>query len=97
MTPNKQARALILAWKPIPPDLAPQVTNLDLRGTRVSDLTPLAALTSLQRLDLGGTRVSDVTPLAALASLQSLYLAGTRVSDLTPLAALVDRGLNIYR
>jgi hypothetical protein len=62
--------------------------TLDLSGTQVSDLTPLAGLTGLQTLDLCGTEVSDLTPLAGLTGLQTLDLSGTEVSDLTPLAGL---------
>jgi hypothetical protein len=61
---------------------------LDLYGTGVSDLTPLAGLTGLHTLHLSRTDVSDLAPLAALTGLQSLYLYGTGVSDLTPLAGL---------
>jgi hypothetical protein len=45
----------------------------------VSDVTPLTALSSLQRLYLTGTRVRDVTPLAGLVALQRLGLRGTQV------------------
>ena len=63
---------------------------LNLAGTQVADLTPLAALTNLERLNLGGTQVAGVTPLAALTNLQSLYLSSTQVADVAPLAALTN-------
>ena len=56
----------------------------------VSDVTPLAGLTSLEALHLSSTRVSDVTPLAGLTSLKRLQLYGTQVSDVTPLAGLTS-------
>ena len=62
--------------------------SLDLRGTQVSDLTPLSGLTALKSLDLRGTQVSDLTPLSGLTALKSLYLSSTQVSDLTPLSSL---------
>jgi hypothetical protein len=58
--------------------------------SQISDLSPLAGLTSLQRLDLSGTQVSDVAPLAGLSSLQRLDLSGTQVSDVAPLAGLTS-------
>ena len=47
------------------------VTDMSLSGT-LTDLTPLARLTSLKRFRLSHTPVSDLTPLAKLTSLQSL-------------------------
>jgi internalin A len=61
---------------------------LNLSGTQVSDLSPLAGLENLQSLVLSGTQVSDLSPLAGLENLQGLYLSGTQVSDLSPLAGL---------
>ncbi len=66
----------------------PGLTLLSVSQTDVRDLTPLAALLSLQSLDCSSTQVSDLAPLAALLSLQSLYCSSTQVSDLAPLAAL---------
>jgi len=61
---------------------------LDLSNTGVSDLTPLAGLTSLTTLSLNSTDVSDLTPLAGLTGLTYLSLNGTGVSDIAPLAGL---------
>ncbi|HZH77038.1 MAG TPA: leucine-rich repeat domain-containing protein, partial [Archangium sp.] len=64
--------------------------SLNLSGTQVQDLKPLAALSSLQSLNLRGTQVQDLKPLAALTSLQSLDLRGTQVQDLKHLEALAS-------
>ena len=64
--------------------------SLNLRGVQISDITPLANLTSLRRLDLTNTQISDVMPLANLTSLVSLDLTDTQVSDVTPLANLAS-------
>ena len=45
---------------------ASAVQILDLRGTHVSDIRPLAALSSLHRLELSSTLVQDLTPVAHL-------------------------------
>ena len=63
---------------------------LDLQGTAISDLGPLADLKKLVRLDVSHTKVADLTPLAGLASLESLSVAGTQASDLTPLGGLTS-------
>ena len=58
--------------------------------SKVFDLTPLAALTTLQSLDCGGCQaVQQLAPLAALTALHSLLCRGTRVADLGPLSALM--------
>ena len=64
--------------------------RLNLSGTKVSDIAPLADLRELEWLDLDGTRVSDLTPIANLASLEWLSLDGTKFSDLTPIANLAS-------
>jgi Leucine-rich repeat (LRR) protein len=70
--------------------LAVDIRLLDLSGTGVRDLGPLAALTGLQGLYLNSTAVTDLGPLAALTALRSLDLDGTGVKDLGPLAALTE-------
>ena len=65
-----------------------RVNSLDLKKTRISELGPLAHLTTLKSLHLGGTQVSDLGPLANLTGLESLHLWGTQVSDIGPLANL---------
>jgi Leucine-rich repeat (LRR) protein len=67
-----------------------QVTRLNLSLSKLSDLTPLKGLTSLQELYLDGTHVTDLTALQGLTSLQRLWLNQTQVSDLTPLHGLTD-------
>lgn len=54
----------------------------------VSDLTPLAGLTALEKLWLEGTQVAEVMPLRELTALTLLNMRGSKVSDLTPLQNL---------
>jgi len=70
-----------------------QVPNLDLLGTQVSDLSPVAGLTGLDILDLEFTQVSDLSPLSGMTSLTWLLLQGTPVSDLSPLSGLTGLSL----
>ena len=83
---------MILAGETIPAAWCPFVITLDLAGTLVSDLSPLAGLAALQSLDLSRTRVSDVSPLAGVAALQRLDLISTQVSDVSPLAGVAALG-----
>jgi len=61
---------------------------LDLRATRVSDLTPIMRMNNLRLLYVSSTPVRDVSPLKYLAELRALDLRLTRVSDISPLATL---------
>ena len=62
----------------------------------VADLSPLAALTRLEKLGLALNPIEDLAPLAGLASLTQLRLASDLLRDLSPLAGMVNMSeLNI--
>jgi hypothetical protein len=63
--------------------LAGNLGQLQLRGTRVTELAPLKDM-PLISLDVGKTEVSDLSPLKDL-KLTSLSCPETQVRDLTPL------------
>ena len=63
--------------------------ELQLNGTDIADLSPLAAMTELKRLDLSNcSRITDLSPLSSLSDLKYLNLSMTAVTDLTPLSSL---------
>ena len=62
--------------------------QLDLRGSLVPDLGPLANLSTLEWLDLDGVQVSDIEPLANLTVLKRLDVMDTQISDIVPLSYL---------
>ncbi len=64
------------------------VSNLDLRGTRVSDISALSGLTSLTELNLRETEARDIRDLSGLTALTTLDLRGTKVSDISTLSSL---------
>ena len=66
------------------------VQSLNLAGTRISNLAPLANFNMLQFLYLNRTKVSDLIPLIGLGALRSLDVGETPVSDLAPLANLTS-------
>lgn len=70
------------------------IVDLQLKGTQVIDLGPLAGNTTLQTLSLETVDVSDLSPLAGLP-LQDLRLYRTKVRELTPLAGSPLRRLDI--
>lgn len=61
---------------------------LELYGSEVVDVGPLAALVKLEELGLGLNDVVDLAPLAGLPALRVLYIGQTDVVDLAPLAGL---------
>lgn len=61
--------------------------ELNLAGSGIADLGPLASHRGLTSLRLSETPVSDLAPIKAL-QLRSLDLAGTAVTDLTPLGRM---------
>ena len=66
--------------------------------TRVAELDPLAACTSLQTLDCSFTNVAELGPLAACTLLQTLDCSSTLVAELGPLAACMSlRSLHCNR
>ena len=62
-----------------------EVLNLENDGT-ISNLMPLAALTSLQELHLENFGLKSIRPLAALRSLRKLHVDHNMFEDLSPLA-----------
>jgi hypothetical protein len=61
--------------------------KLDLSGTQVSDVSPLASCQSLHTLYLYNTQVSDVSALASCQCLHTLDLFCAQVSDVSALAS----------
>ena len=64
--------------------------ELDLSGTPIADLSPLAGLTRLERLNLSLTEIFDLERLAGLVNLQQLNLSWNQLNDLTALAGLIQ-------
>ena len=63
---------------------------MDITGTKVGDLAPLATLSKIEYLHLDNTPVSDVAPLANMDRMQRLTLSNTNVSDVTALKKFTD-------
>ena len=57
-------------------------------GNYITDLSPLATLTSLANLNVGGNQVADLRPLANLTNLTGLSLWYNQVTDVSPLRLL---------
>lgn len=64
------------------------VTELDLSGKGISDVTPLQGCTQLQSLDLSDNRISWITPMEEMTTLTKLDLSGNRISNISPLKGM---------
>jgi internalin A len=72
-------------------EYARNLTLLQLGGNvDISDISPLAGLTKLQRLWLDQIKVSDLSPLSGLKSLEFLSITDAQVSDIGPLSGLTN-------
>ena len=56
----------------------------------LSDISPIAGLTELERLNLEDNSISDLSPLAGLTNLKWLNLVVNDISDISPLASLTN-------
>ena len=64
------------------------VTELDLSGHGIRDISVLCACTALNRADLSGNSISDLSPLMDIPGLMWLSLADNSVTDLSPLMGI---------
>ena len=69
------------------------LTYLDLRENKITDLSALEPLTELRSLNLRQNEISDLSPLAGMTQMEELQLSGgsgnngnAGISDLSPLA-----------
>ena len=82
---------------PISEDDMNQLTDLELRGQRIANLTGLEFATNLRRLFTGDNpKIADLNPIASLRQLEYLDIVGIPRVDITPIAQLTNlRGLAI--
>ncbi len=71
------------------------LTELDLRGNEMTDLSPLSGMANLEELRLSGDiagnqEISDLIPLSGLSHLRVLHLPSANIEDLSPLSGLTQ-------
>ena len=64
------------------------ITELDLSGMGLRDISAIASCEKLVKLNLSGNEISDLSPLMNLPELQWLDISNTQVSDLRPLMGI---------
>ncbi|MBN8642956.1 MAG: leucine-rich repeat domain-containing protein [Flavobacteriales bacterium] len=65
-----------------------KITSINLTGNKISELTPLKNILSLENLYLGENRINYLSPLRNLSNLTRLKLFKNNISDITPLKNL---------
>ena len=88
----KNLKTIDLAFQHIS-DISPlaklkKLTDLNLGGNPIGNISALEGLTNLEILALFNCQAQDYTPLAKLKKLRELYLDFSTISDLSPLAGL---------
>ncbi len=73
-------------------DLSP-ISGLELKELyafmcRISDISALTGMISLEWLTLGHNNISDISPLAGMTALYDLNIAFNNISDISPLSGL---------
>ncbi|WP_161634959.1 leucine-rich repeat domain-containing protein [Leptolyngbya sp. Heron Island J] len=74
----------------------PNLTDLNLSGHVIPDLTPIASLNQLQTLRLANAQLQDISPLTALTQLTTLDISYNQINSLAPIAQIPTiRSLNV--
>ena len=68
--------------------ISTDVTELNLSGLGITDISALSACKSLEKLDLRDNKISDISPLVDLQDLQWLCIWNNEVEDIYPLLSL---------
>lgn len=66
-----------------------EINTLNLLGTRINDISPLADLEGLERFYASETVLTDISPLATLERLQAVGFFDMSVGDFVPLSQLM--------
>ncbi|MBP3484155.1 MAG: leucine-rich repeat domain-containing protein [Oscillospiraceae bacterium] len=64
------------------------VTELDLSGSGVKDISQLSVCTKLTKLDLSGNSISDISALVDIPGLTELDLSDNSIGDISPLVSM---------
>ena len=76
------------------------ITSLNITGSNITGLSPLAGLTQLTYIELGENSITNITSLQNLTALTNLILDSNQIEDITPLqnlTALTQLGLRFNK
>ena len=64
------------------------LTELNLSGNSISNISPLSGLSTLTELNLSNNSISNISPLSGLTALTELNLSDNSISNIWPLSGL---------
>lgn len=64
------------------------VTELDLSGVGLSDVTPIPQFSAVRKLNLSDNKISWITPMEEMTWVKELDLSGNRISNISSLSAM---------
>ena len=67
-----------------------QVGTIWVNSNSITDISPLAGLTSLDWISLTRAGITDISPLAGLTNLTELYLGANSITDISALSGLTN-------
>jgi Leucine-rich repeat (LRR) protein len=70
----------------VPLAMLEKLRNLQISGTRVTDLNPLSGLQELESLDISENPVSSLEPVVNLSKVKYLNIENTPIEELDPIA-----------
>ncbi len=74
-----------------------EISVLDLRYCKITDISPLQHLTNLTTLNLWNNQITDISALKNLTQLTELYLNGNEITDISALKDLTQlTNLNLW-
>jgi hypothetical protein len=82
---DEQLRQMVESGE-IPAD----ITHLWLSDNKITDISPLSALTNLEMVWLSKNQITDITALSGLENLRHVDLDNNQVADLSPLSVLTN-------
>ena len=82
--PEEEVREIQLGGRSFPSD----VTELNLGGLDLTDISALSACRKLEKLDLRDNKISDISALVELPELKWLCIWNNEVEDINPLLSL---------
>jgi internalin A len=85
-TPDAQETEITLGGRTFSTD----VTELNLGGLGITDISALTACKDLEKLDLRDNKIEDISPLVELQSLKWLCIWNNEVEDIYPLLSLPE-------
>ena len=68
----------------------PKLTELNISGNHITDLTPIGQITTLTILNVGSNNISDIQPITSLKGLENLDVSHNKIENISVLKELTN-------